>query len=543
MREISLRIRGIWHLGCVMAFGGVLITACGGTATQAGSTAGQRSQAPAGPTFELRRVLRGPDGLEVRVAEFGSNEALVEITGVQSAAANVVLRCELNISGDRTEYRTQWDGRDYVLLLHQSEGGWSRWQVAIPEQRDGAQLAYDEERSNRLNTEELYSRHVAQTGDGTLESLQTFNREAARARNEERLAEQLGELHEACGSAPEWSLGWDTISDDDLRRHAISGYCGSILEALEYLCRFEPGRRFAQEQVTRIECEWSTDGDWSLERGFRATGGTIHWRIGPGASNLRERAEEALRAQQTTAGITLAAAISLAQTDVCVSPDQAHVVVVHPHREDSVLGISYGTSTVLYHTPQPASLGRGWFFDPRQYREQNNSSFRGRDLRYYSHVDVDREAGTCAMSCGTRDTEWTLLPPSEAQAILRSAETRPAALDREPHALARDEAGNYYYVDRGNTEATRRDFRVYRGRPGRMERVEMRDVVSDSEGDIFSTARGNLRLMFDSPDAQWMDGSRRRALRQMPVHENYRLITSDLGIYRGQRFELPCDDY
>ena len=148
------------------------------------------------------------------------------------------------------------------------------------------------------------------------------------------------------------------------------------------------------------------------------------------------------------------------------------------------------------------------------------------------------------MTCGDRESNWTLLPADRALAILTSAESRPAPFDREPYALARDRRGTYYYVDRGNTEATRRDFRVYKGARGRMQQLEMRDIVSDSEGEIFSTSSGDLRLVVDNDEgAQWIRRARPQELRRVPVQDNYRLIMSELGIYSGQRFELPCDDY
>ena len=121
---------------------------------------------------------------------------------------------------------------------------------------------------------------------------------------------------------------------------------------------------------------------------------------------------------------------------------------------------------------------------------------------------------------------------------------RPAPFDREPYALARDRQGVYYLVDRGNTEATRRDFRVYQGRRGRMQQLQMRDVASDSAGEVFSTSSGDLRLIVDNEEgAQWVRGERSQELRRVPINENWNIVMNELGVYNMTRLELPCDDY
>ena len=77
-----------------------------------------------------------------------------------------------------------------------------------------------------------------------------------------------------------------------------------------------------------------------------------------------------------------------------------------------------------------------------------------------------------------------------------------------------------------------------------MQQLEMRDIVSDSEGQIFATASGSLRLLVDIDEgAHWIEGQRPKELRRVPIEENYKLIMEQLGVYLGQRLELPCDDY
>jgi hypothetical protein len=121
------------------------------------------------------------------------------------------------------------------------------------------------------------------------------------------------------------------------------------------------------------------------------------------------------------------------------------------------------------------------------------------------------------------------------------------------YALARDDAGNYVYVDH---EVNRpRAFRLWRGPRGNMKPLAMTNVVSDSRGDIFTTKDGQLRLVVgkqdrkvdkdEQPDPQplWIKGKARTPLTWVPVRDNPTLIYQELGVYQGQLLGTPCDDF
>jgi hypothetical protein len=111
---------------------------------------------------------------------------------------------------------------------------------------------------------------------------------------------------------------------------------------------------------------------------------------------------------------------------------------------------------------------------------------------------------------------------------------------RVPYGLARDRRGTYYYVDRG-PEKDSRDYRLYKGPTGRLKPLKMTNVVADSEGDVFSTRSGSLRLVLEQPHSFWIKGRKRRKLINVPIGENLQLIYNELGIYLGQPFNTPCD--
>ncbi len=74
------------------------------------------------------------------------------------------------------------------------------------------------------------------------------------------------------------------------------------------------------------------------------------------------------------------------------------------------------------------------------------------------------------------------------------------------------------------------------------KRQQMKDIVSDSEGEIFSSKRGDLKLYLEKEKAEWVSRGRKRTLLRVPVNENYVLIYNRLGVYLGVELHTPCDD-
>ena len=124
--------------------------------------------------------------------------------------------------------------------------------------------------------------------------------------------------------------------------------------------------------------------------------------------------------------------------------------------------------------------------------------------------------------------------------MLGTARFHPPRWKYRAYALARDDAGTYYYVDRRREEGSM-EFRLYTGQRGSMKPLKMTNLVSDSEGDIFSTRSGELRLVLDKKQSAWVEKGKKRELKSLPVEDNVQLIYSDLGVYSGQPLGTPCD--
>src|SRR5207249_945286 len=133
-----------------------------------------------------------------------------------------------------------------------------------------------------------------------------------------------------------------------------------------------------------------------------------------------------------------------------------------------------------------------------------------------------RKQGKYLLHCGPRTTPFSPVAPDEAKAQLQAA--RFTALDRpRPHALARD---SHYYVDR----AREHSYRVFVGPKGALKRQKMIDVVDDSQGQIFVTASGKLRLLISAEGAVWSAPNESRQLSRVPIDENLPMIFGDLGV-------------
>jgi hypothetical protein len=146
------------------------------------------------------------------------------------------------------------------------------------------------------------------------------------------------------------------------------------------------------------------------------------------------------------------------------------------------------------------------------------------------------------VQCGERTTELKPLPRAEGDKILAEAKFLKARWRRQAYALARDNGGTYYFVDRAREPEQSKDFRVFRGPKGAVKAMKMVNVVNDSEGDIFITKAGKLRLVLDKHETTWLEGGRTIKLTQLDVADNHVLIYTDLGVYPGEKLGTPCDD-
>lgn len=242
-------------------------------------------------------------------------------------------------------------------------------------------------------------------------------------------------------------------------------------------------------------------------------------------------------------GQSLGELMTLEKTSVCTD-GKGHYVVVTPE-EQKGHQMFYGDGKMFAQVPRtPWGLSGTDFLEPRFFNKGANPDFRGQDFRVFSAVELDAEKKTCAVRCGERTTPLTLVEPEKAEKMLTSAKFEKNPQKYVPYALLRDTQGAYYLVEKGFHPEDEKSFRVHVGPKGGLKLQQMKDIVSDSEGQIFSTKKGELRLVVDrSQSPVWIEGAKKKVeLRVVPITENLPMIYNELGVYSGARLGTPCDD-
>lgn len=169
-------------------------------------------------------------------------------------------------------------------------------------------------------------------------------------------------------------------------------------------------------------------------------------------------------------------------------------------------------------------------------------SYRFWSPRVDSQADIGRKAtGEWYVQC--KDDVEVLKPVADgdAKAVLDKAAFHTPLWKRQAHVLARDDNGVYYYVDRLRDEEGGKGYRIFVGQAGAMKELAMKNVVSDSVGEIFATKGGQLRLLTSNAETTWIKGAAKSALTAVPVADNVKLIYGDLGVYPAG-LGTPCDD-
>jgi hypothetical protein len=541
------------------------VTRAMGLALVLAAIAAGRAQAE-GPV-EPGKVFVGPEGLAVTIVPLtprADHKVLIRVTGSGSAFDDKAIPHTVEDGGGtRFDYATTYRGRHWNTINVRD----GRYQVNVPGHRDSPTVRYDEARTKALSADEVYKTYQRQQADGTLTKLAAFDRKEETARHEKQLADTTAAFAKACGATPAVKVDWASFSDADLRELSVASYCGEPLDKLAYLCG--ESREARQTIATTVKTFTCTMGQaMKLE----LAGATLAWTTSRSATNMgdftQRFAEEKLiptaavtsPAPAPASGetppwgkaATLGERMVLEKTGVCTD-GKSHYVVVAPH-DKQLTQLYYGDGKTFYRVPLPPWVLTGdMFFEPRFFAKTKNSGFRGVDLRTYAAVEYQPGKQVCAVACGDRRTNLTILDDAAKQSLLLGKVTfAPPLHKRAAHHLARDDSGRYFYVDRGNTPETEKSFRLFVGPKGAMKLQKMTNAVADTEGEIFTTKSGSLRYVTDRKNPPvWIQGGKKTKLTVVPIEgtdehgepiNNYQLIYNDLGVYLGERLGNPCDD-
>ena len=218
-----------------------------------------------------------------------------------------------------------------------------------------------------------------------------------------------------------------------------------------------------------------------------------------------------------------------AQLKVLTDSEGGIYVMDSGYRDDTM--VFYGDKKVLHRQRIIGGGANGPAF-----------SFRFWAPRVDHRTDIGRkDNGDFFLSCGDQEEILKPLADGDARAVLDKAAFKTAMWKYQGHVLARDDSGTYYYVDRLRDEEGGKGYRIFVGPAGAMKQQTMKNVVSDSVGEIFSTKNGQLRLVTSNSETTWIKGSVKSTLTPVPVEDNIKLIYGDLGVYPAG-LGTPCDD-
>ncbi len=506
----------------------------------------KRSELPA-PVPGWAKVYVGPNGVRVEMVRLEDETYLVRLTGTTSVIDGKVLRCKLVRDGvSRQRWVYQYDGEPHPIMTRQRRStGTFRFSLYTPDLPDigGLALEYDETESRKLEIKALVDRHLAQKERGQLAKLSRFDEKKAIQNVEARLAKRLASLNRKCHTSARLTVDWKSVGPLTPKSVQIASECGVGLKALANLCRAPGAPDAVAGRLDMVTCKIGAAPSFALE------GKNLVWTVPQNFHYLigSMRAKLANTIRWGDAG-TLAQVI-YDHRIVLWSNGQGLYLGLKPARPRDKMGTSMFTRRRMFYgtkndgmrlVPKEHMWSNNSFFDPRYANKENHRMFRGRDLAYYVYVTFSNGTKHARFKCGYRKVDLEPVPLEKALSVLKGVKWLPELPRRRPYGLARDRRGIYYYVDRApGTE--QRDFRLYRGPLGKMVRLKMTNVVTDSEGDVFTTPSGNLRLVLEKEHSYWIRRGRKQRLINVPINKNLKLIYSDLGVYDGKPFGTPCD--
>ena len=224
---------------------------------------------------------------------------------------------------------------------------------------------------------------------------------------------------------------------------------------------------------------------------------------------------------------------------IALSDGSDHFVVLKPFDRASPQNFFYGTSKSFYRQKTVGAFRSGqerfeWTFWEPRWNPRAQRSGRMGNLKF--------KDGVYTVLCSGRLTTLKPVPDARRRVILGTGNFFERKWNRRGFALARDETGVYFFVDRLTDREDSRSFRVFMGPRGNMKQLKMKNVVYDSAGAIFATNKGDLRLVLNTNDAAWVEGKKRTTLIHLPLRDNRYLIYAELGVYEGETLGTPCDD-
>jgi len=214
-----------------------------------------------------------------------------------------------------------------------------------------------------------------------------------------------------------------------------------------------------------------------------------------------------------------------------------HLIVTEPFVMDAPLW--WGDSRKLFRVRVRGGGQEGTVAMSRNFWEPRVT--RG------AEAELDVRDGKATLTCGEKTIPLQPVPTGDAARQLKAATFLEPRWRRIPHALARDDEGNYWFVDGtrsadGAAAKGKPGYRLYMGRKGKLAEVALVDALDDG-GLHLVTDAGRLEVKREGRDqvAAWLTGATRKPLTWLEPSDHGPLIYGELGVYAGEPLGTPCD--
>lgn len=492
----------------------VAIAACGGAASVRAPTSEGETPISAYRLSQAQppRVYESENGVVLTMVflarEEGAAErkALAHFVGIEHAlAAKVFVVVNRKSRGNEASdlWETMFDGQYWPVM--EVDHKTHRVEFFAPDSWAKMKVVFDSDASAAIDSDKLLAQH--EKDKESLKLLASFDREFHKGIVEKRGGKLAKALEIACGAEIPLHYAWDSYSDALLRKPEV---CARGLQLLTQLCSSSSN---AGETVVRkiktIRCEMGKQASTSLDSAQGVL--TI---VASGTSGRVLDAKKKLARQ-----------IGIRRT------------VLRDSAGEYLVLNSLGMETT------PVFWGKGSKLrELRAHGDGNDLLELGGGAK---STPIIRRSDHWELVCQKKSRRFKELSREESDKVLDNADFGEPIWKRREVALARDTNGVYYFVDRASDRYGGKDYRVYRGLRGQMVQTKLYDIVDDAKGKVFSTDKGNLRLIISKTErgaAFWLQGKKREAL---TVIKNYeagymQLIYRELGVYDGKELGLIC---
>ncbi len=503
-----------------------LLLACGpggaSKTTEPATTRAPENDAPTAAEWELGEGptshLGNVDGVRVVIVPVRSttdpslaNRFLLRATGTQSEYDGLVIVVERKRREKTLAFVAQLRGAPATIVYHNKDSTNWGYDGYDPASRDDETLQPVDE---PVNAERLIALRTEQRGSA-LRAVEPVGRKAKQEWQERILREMQAKLAEDCRGF-KFSVDWDSVSDEALATTSIASTCGLPIYTVDEFCKQNPQYAKSVQDSLALQCVYKNlqeepEREWAIEKN---SDGTIVFTAGRGADSLAV----------LNGGLDYLRKHFNAERKV-LRLGKLHFVIDYTLAQASSY---YGTGPVFF----PGGTSRDT--DPQSFSLPSGGV----------NANLYRRGGKWELACDLQRQALEELSVAERDAVLKNATFKSEPKwKREPYFLSRDSHGTYYYVDRYMRAFGGKRYRVFVGRRGQLKLSKLKGLVEDSEGTLFSTTSGDLRLVVNKGkrSATWIRGRNETALTPVNIYTNRALIYDELGVYYGDELGFVCD--